>query len=361
MLSTHLAARLEEGAWTGLPAVALARLWQAVAARRLARRVPETHARTLCIGGATLGGSGKTPLALACARHLVARGATVSLIGHAYRASPRVARVVRPEDPVREVGDEALMLACALAHEPRAEVVVAPSRAAAMARARGDVIIFDGLHQMHPDRADLALLAVDANHPWGAGRCPPAGDLRAGMANLQAAADVIVAVGTQTEMPNGAMSGARIENRGVWLPARQDRAHLASFGEGTLLPWASLRDARIGLYTGLARPARITTLLAHHGVRPCVVVRARDHGPPSRGAAAAWTRANVDVWLATAKCANQLVGLPYLSLRVIDMQVHLDPALRIHLDHLLQLQPRRRPALTTMSGGDTVRCLKKDA
>src|SRR5260221_5377530 len=61
------------------------------------------------VGGATLGGSGKTPVAIAIARALAARGERVALVGHAYRARPHCARVVAISDDVREVGDEALL------------------------------------------------------------------------------------------------------------------------------------------------------------------------------------------------------------------------------------------------------------
>jgi tetraacyldisaccharide 4'-kinase len=149
-------------------------------------RVP-SGARAIGIGGATLGGSGKTPLAIACARELARAGERVALVGHAYRASPGVARVVAPDDTLRAVGDEALVAARELRHDRGAVVVVGPSREAAIAHAAtlADVLVLDGVTQTVPRRLDLALLAVDPDEPWGrAAATPPRGDLRAPIATL---------------------------------------------------------------------------------------------------------------------------------------------------------------------------------
>ena len=56
-------------------------------------RVPD-GVRTVTVGGATLGGSGKTRIAIAIARALASRGERVVLVGHAYRARPVFARFV---------------------------------------------------------------------------------------------------------------------------------------------------------------------------------------------------------------------------------------------------------------------------
>src|SRR5262245_42908207 len=72
-----------------------ARVWQALSARGLRRPLvlpPGVHG--IGVGSAVLGGAGKTPVSVALVRALAARGERVALVGHAYRASPRVARVV---------------------------------------------------------------------------------------------------------------------------------------------------------------------------------------------------------------------------------------------------------------------------
>ena len=126
------------------------------------------------VGGATLGGSGKTPLALAVARALAERGESVAFVGHAYRARPRFARVVAISDDVREVGDEALLAARTLS-PLGVEVIVASTRQAAVSFAsrRARCLVVDGLLQTQPRRLARSVLVLDAQAPWGNARFPP--------------------------------------------------------------------------------------------------------------------------------------------------------------------------------------------
>jgi tetraacyldisaccharide 4'-kinase len=197
-LALRFATALEQGRFDGPIARTCAAAWARVAERTVVRRLTfPTHTRIVTVGGATLGGSGKTPLAVACAAELAASGARVALIGHAYRASPRRARLVAIDDPLDEVGDEAIVAARALA-PAGLTVPVAPSCQAAIALAArdADVLVLDGVTQTTPRRASLVLLAVDAAMLWWrAFAVAPRGDLRAPNDALLAACDVVVAIG----------------------------------------------------------------------------------------------------------------------------------------------------------------------
>src|SRR5690242_1893590 len=95
--------RLERGVPSPL-ARAASLAWGAISARAVARplRLPP-GVLVVGVGGAVLGGAGKTPLTIALARALASQRPAV--IGHAYRARPGQARVVQPTDLVAEVGD----------------------------------------------------------------------------------------------------------------------------------------------------------------------------------------------------------------------------------------------------------------
>jgi tetraacyldisaccharide 4'-kinase len=307
---------LEEGRHEGPVARLLARAWGEVAARRLRRRLAvPPGVRVVTVGGATLGGSGKTPLAIACARELALRGVRVAFVGHAYGARPGRARIVACSDAEHEVGDEALVAARALQphHVP---VVVAPRRSGAVARAstEADVLVMDGVLQTEPVRASLALLAVDADEPWGrAAAVPPCGDLRAPVAALVSHADVVVRVGESSpSSPSGRAASARVVSRGVHL----DR---------TRIGWDELRYARVGLACALARPDRVLRFLQSRGVVPVAVARAPDHAPiPARHLSA-----RVDLWLATPKCATHVPAMRAgcAPVATIDHDVVLCPSL----------------------------------
>jgi tetraacyldisaccharide 4'-kinase len=329
-----VARTLERGHLRGPAARLLSAAWGLVASHGVVRPLPfPPGVRVVTIGGATLGGSGKTPLAIACALELAAQrgGEDVALVGHAYRGDPRRPRVVSPhEDDLREVGDEALLAARVLA-PAGVPVVVAPRRADALALAaeRARVLVVDGVAQTRPVRASLALLAVDAAEPWGrAGAVPPAGDLRAPRASLLAACDRVVRVGTDP------LADARLVSRGAWLG-------------GSLLPWDVLARLRLGLLSALARPDRIVRGLASRGVALQATVRAPDHGPFDwRSSRATGSRHLVDLWLASPKCALHLTGIELerfarAPLATLDYRLVLSPRVREALALLDRRSPRQ--------------------
>jgi tetraacyldisaccharide 4'-kinase len=322
-----LAIALEEGRHDGALVRTCARAWARVAGRTVVRSLEiPAGVRVVAVGGATLGGSGKTPLAIACAGELAAAGARVALVGHAYRARPGRARVVAADDPLGEVGDEAIVAARALT-SAGVRVVVAPTRSAAIATAsRGaDVIVLDGVAQTAPVRAALALLAVDAVEPWGhAGAVAPRGDLRAPRHALLDACDGVVSIGDDWLYSGGVSAGVSGDVTG---PASDDitgpvaaeslprslaswHAVVASSGAWigrTRVPWHRIAGTRVGLVCALGRPDRIVRFLEVRGVAVRCVLRARNHGPPTAKlltrAARARRELGIELWLATPKCA----------------------------------------------------------
>src|SRR5262245_52714783 len=118
-----------------------ARIYGAIAARRLMRRGQRANVAVVCIGNPTLGGAGKTPLALAVAGMLAEAGKRPVFLTRGYGG-----RLVGPVEVdlgrhlAADVGDEPLLLARA------APAIVARDRVsgARTALAAGaDVIVMD--------------------------------------------------------------------------------------------------------------------------------------------------------------------------------------------------------------------------
>lgn len=326
---------MEAGVWRGPLARGLANAWGAIAARSIARPlVWPSHVNVLAIGGATLGGSGKTPLAIACTAWLAREGVRVAYVGHGYRARPGRARRVGQSNAVAEVGDEALLAARVLTE--RARVVVAPSRQAAvdLAALDADVLVLDGVLQTQPRRASLALLALPSDAEGGdlwSRALPPAGDLRAPREALLAACDHPVWLQSEAEGAGSAAHlVAQVQSRGAFL-------------EGKLLPWSALAPLRLGLFTALARPTRVLRALVRRGLTPLKHVCAPDHGPapPSRRFL---SPGGVDLWLASPKCALHLEAarIPHAVLEhELSISPRLAAALRSHLGALTPLAGRQ--------------------
>lgn len=181
----------EGAAWT---AALLPAAWLYGAAVRLRRqayrqgwlRAARVRVPVIVVGNLTVGGTGKTPLAAAVARHLRERGRRPGLAARGYGGRVRhgARRVTVDSDP-REVGDEPVLLARAAG----CPVAVARRRSEAAELLIGegvDVIVCDDGLQHYALARDAEIAVVDAARGHGNGRLLPAGPLREAPARLDA-------------------------------------------------------------------------------------------------------------------------------------------------------------------------------
>jgi tetraacyldisaccharide 4'-kinase len=164
----------------GLPSLLLspvASVVSAVGAHRTERAGVRVPVPVFCCGNATVGGAGKTTLALDLAGRLAARGLRPHFLtrGHGGRTGRRVLRVDLALHDASLCGDEALLLARV------APCWVSADRAAsarqAVADGAGALVMDDGLQNpgLHKDGS---FLVVDGATGFGNGCVLPAGPLR---------------------------------------------------------------------------------------------------------------------------------------------------------------------------------------
>jgi len=260
--------------WRGSPAHPVARLLAplgavhgAIAGGRLVRPGLSAALPTIAIGGPTLGGDGKTPLALAVAARLAAMGERPAFLTRGYGRRrgglPEPFRVDPARHGAREAGDEPLLLARA------ATTIVGADRgrAAKLAQELGATVLVldDGLHGRHL-APDLALLAIDADYGAGNGLCPPAGPLRAPLAATLDAAQAAVVIGEGTP---GAAVAARLEAAGKPML----RARLVIDARAA----ARLRGERLLAFAGIARPEKFLRGLTEIGAEVVATRWFADH------------------------------------------------------------------------------------
>lgn len=295
---------------------------------RVARpvRLP-ADARVVGVGGATLGGSYKTPVVLGLARALGALGERVAVAAHGYGARPGAPRLVGPDADVRDVGDDALLLARALS--PReVPVVVGSARAEVLAFAaeRASIVVADALLQTRPRRLACSVLVLDGAAPFGAGVCPPRGDSRASPDRLLEAADVVVTV---RDAAAPLVATLELPERLATIAVTAD-VPAAVDAEGRRAALAALAPLSLGVVLCIARPGRVLRSLHARGIRPVECRLFPDHAVPIERAPrgeARRGRSRIDAWLTTPKCATKL-GAFFEGAPVWSLDLELRPVAR---------------------------------
>jgi tetraacyldisaccharide 4'-kinase len=243
-----------------------AAIYGAVAASRLARDGTRAGAPVLCVGNPTVGGAGKTPLALALARMLQAADERPVFLSRGYGgrlAGPLQVEASRHR--AAEVGDEPLLLARV------APTIVARDRigGASLALAAGaSVIVMDDGFQNPSLTKDVAILVVDAGRGIGNARVIPAGPLRAPLAAQLRRAHAVVVVGAGNAAHEVA---AAARARGIAVFAARfapDRDAVAALKSGRALAFAGIGDPKKFFATlaesGITMAAR-RPFADHHG------------------------------------------------------------------------------------------------
>jgi tetraacyldisaccharide 4'-kinase len=276
----------------------------------------------LSIGNLHLGGTGKTPLVAAVARHLEHRGRRVAVLSRGYRRRSSGVQVVSRgaglEIEASAAGDEPALLA---AHLPGVAVLVGESRYQAglhalkvLEPAPDLFVLDDGFAHVGLAR-DVDLLAFPHADPWGNARLAPAGPLREPLAAARHAHGLLV---TGLTAPNP----ARVDE----IVAALRPLGFAGPGFGCLLGAVAPEAAssRALLVTGVARPERVLATARELGVDVAEHLRFPDHHDyPAKSLeriARTFHELSAKVVLTTQKDAVKLTGRLTLPLETLDVR-----------------------------------------
>jgi tetraacyldisaccharide 4'-kinase len=233
----------------------------AVTARRVARAGWRAPVPVICCGNVTVGGAGKTTVALDLGHRLLAQGHHVHFLLRGYGGRRRGPYRVAPDDTAAEVGDEALLLAAVAPAWIGADRAL--SARAAVAAGATVLVMDDGLQNPTLCK-DLSLLVVDGASGFGSGRVLPAGPLREPVAAGAARCHAAVLIGA-------------------------DAAGATHFLPPTLPLWradpvpdaeiTALAGRRVFAFAGIAIPDKFFGMLAAAGVVLAATVPFPDHHP----------------------------------------------------------------------------------
>jgi tetraacyldisaccharide 4'-kinase len=215
-------------------------LYGSAAASRMRRGGQRTNVPVICIGNFTLGGTGKTPAAIAVAELLKREGCKPALLTRGYGGNQRGPVVVDPHrHTAADVGDEALLLTHA------ATTIVSRDRIAGAqaAEAQGaDVMVMDDGLQNPSLAKNLTIALVDARRGIGNGNVFPAGPLRAPLDAQLERCNAVLVVGNGDK---AAGIATKAQQRGLEVfhgELQPDEAAIAALSARPVLGFAGIGD-----------------------------------------------------------------------------------------------------------------------
>lgn len=218
-------------------------LWHgAMAVRELAYRrgwlaVQDLPLPSVAVGNLTVGGSGKTPIAIWIARYYVSRGLVPGILLRGYG------------------GDETLVHQHAV---PEAQVIADADRASGAERAlaRGaEVLVLDDAYQRLDVRRDLNIAVVSAETTRAVRWPLPAGPWREGLRALNRADAVVVTRKRATaEAALALVADLQGRMRGPIAIAHLGLRYLEGMVSGTRRPASTLAGKRVVAASGIADP-----------------------------------------------------------------------------------------------------------
>lgn len=257
------------GFWWKEPGAAAALLapfasvYGSIAARRLAQPGERIGIPVVCVGNPTVGGSGKTPAAIAIARMLITAGERPMFLTRGYGGRLAGPVMVEAAHTAVQIGDEPPLLARV------APTIVAENRVAGakLAVEKGaSVIVMDDGFQNPSLVKDLSILVIDGARGIGNARVIPAGPLRAPLEPQFARAQAILIVGDVT-----VTAPLVVAARARGLPlfhARFEPDHVAV---------AALAGTKVLAFAGIGDPDRFFSTVAAAGIEAPIRRAFGDH------------------------------------------------------------------------------------
>jgi tetraacyldisaccharide 4'-kinase len=203
----------------------------------------------IVVGNLTVGGTGKTPLTIALAEALRARGRRPGVVSRGYGGSRREPLLLGERPVAAEVGDEPCLIRAS--GVPVAVGRDRPAAARLLLEAGCDVLLADDGLQHYRLARDVEICVIDGARRFGNGRLLPLGPLREPLSRLR---------GVDFRVCNGGDAGDGE------VPMRLEGGVARALADGREQPLAALRGQRVHAVAGIGHPRRFFDSLRAQGI-----------------------------------------------------------------------------------------------
>jgi len=210
----------------------------------------------ICCGNLTVGGNGKTPLAIELHKRIASRGIRAHFLTRGYGSRKKIKkpyRVIIGKDTPKEIGDEAVILAM------HGDTWVSPDRVLSAVHAMecgAQTVIMDDGFQNHYISKDLSIVVVDVEYNFGNERIFPAGPLREKVKDGLKRADLVVLVGDSTDGNTYKTLEKRIIDTGT--PVAHGEIKPSSTG-------LHYENTSVVAFAGIGHPEKFFSMLEKYG------------------------------------------------------------------------------------------------
>lgn len=232
--------------------------------------------QVISVGNLSMGGTGKTPMAIWLMEYYLAKGLRPAYLSRGYGRKTSGYLLVESTQSARQVGDEALMVARRF---PDLPVAVCESRTEGMKRLvadiQPDIIILDDAFQHLKVHRDLDLILMDATRMPDEDYPLPGGRLREALFVLSKA-DAFVINRVESEQHWSQLT-LRLAPWSKPIAGTMTKATGLMDLEGEINPLPGLAGTSAILFSGLGNNASFRLLVTLLGVRVIQHMTFRDH------------------------------------------------------------------------------------
>lgn len=219
------------------------------------------NATVICVGNASIGGTGKTQIVIWLAKFLKEKNINFVVVTKAYGSKLSSAKLVKKNDKAINVGDESILIS------EFAPVIAAKNISSAIPiikKQEPEVIIFDDGMQNPGFVKDCNILVFDSGRGIGNGMIIPSGPLRENIVSAVEKSDIITMMGN-TPCQDTSLIRAITKSQKPFFKSKMSIVNTLDFSK------------KYYAFTAIGDPGRFYSLLNEYGINVAETKSFPDH------------------------------------------------------------------------------------